>query len=89
VRVELPEPPATVSRWKALNGVLAIPHYFVMIIYGIAALVIVLIAWFAVIITGRWPQGMRDLITRFSAYFLRVWAHVYMVDEKYPSFSLD
>jgi len=89
VRVELPEPPETVSRKVAFNGILAIPHYVMMAIYGIGAMFVLVIAWFAVIFTGRWPTGMRDFITRFSAYFLRVWAYVYMVDNKYPSFSLD
>ncbi len=89
IRLELPEPPETVSRKALFNLFLAIPHYVVAMIYGIGVGVVALIAWFAVIFTGRWPEGMRDFVTRTGGYYARIWAYVYMVDNKYPSFSLD
>ncbi len=89
VRLELPAPPETVSRKVALNGILAIPHYVVIMVYSVAAMFVLLIAWFAVIITGRWPADMRDFITRLTSYYARIWAYVHMVDNRYPSFALD
>jgi len=88
VGVELPAAPESVSRVKVFNVILAIPHYIWIGLVGIAAMVVLVIAWFAVIFTGAWPSGMRDFIVRFSGYYSRVWAYVMMVDNKYPSFSL-
>jgi hypothetical protein len=88
VRVELPEAPPETSRKSLFNFILAIPHYIVIAVVGIAAGVVLLIAWFAVLFTGRWPQGMRDFIVRFANYYLRVWAYIVMVETKYPEFGL-
>lgn len=89
IRLELPEPPEGQRRTAAANFLLAIPHYFVLAVYGIAVGVVLLIGWFAVLFTGRWPAGMRDFVVRFASYGVRVWRYVFMVDSAYPSFALD
>jgi hypothetical protein len=88
IRVEFPEPPESTSRKAALNFLLAIPHYLVLAVFGIAAAVVAVIAWFAVLFTGAWPQGMRDFLVSYANYYLRVWVYVAMVDTKYPRFGL-
>ena len=88
IRVNLPEPPAEQSRVAALNFLLAIPHYIVLAIYAIGAAVVMLIGWFAVLFTGRWPQGMRDFLVKVTNYWLRVWLYVVMVETKYPRFGI-
>jgi hypothetical protein len=88
VRLNLPEPPATASRKSALNILLAIPHYIVIAVFGIGAGVVAIIAWFAVLFTGAWPQGMRDFLVRFANYYYRVWTYVAMVENDYPKFGL-
>lgn len=88
VRLNLPEPPATGSRKLALNVLLAIPHYVVLFLYAIAAVVVAVIGWFAVLFTGRWPQGMRDFLVRVSNYHYRVWLYATMVHTAYPKFGL-
>lgn len=88
VRLELAIPPESLSRKALFNGVLAIPHYILIGIYGIAAFFVLWIARLAVIFTGKWPAGMRYFITRFGAYYARVWTYAMMADNKYPSFSL-
>jgi len=88
VRLALPEVPTTVPRSAALNVFKAIPHYFVLIVYFLGAAVVALIAWFAVLFTGAWPQGMRDFLVRVSNYYYRVWTYVTMIENDYPKFGL-
>lgn len=87
-RIDLPEPPPTVPRKHLFNFFLAIPHYFVIVLIGIGAYVVLIIGWFAVLFTGRWPKGMRDFLVRFTNYYYRVWTYVVMVDNRYPAFTL-
>lgn len=90
IRLDLPElPAADPPRMAAANIVLAIPHYVVIAVLGIGAAVIGVIGWFAVLFTGRWPEGMRDFLVRFVNYYYRVWAYVSMVQTaEYPRFGL-
>ena len=88
VRLNLPEVPNTVPRSAALNVFKAIPHYIVLMVYFIGAAVVALIAWFAVLFTGAWPQGMRDFLVRVSNYYYRVWTYITMVENDYPRFGL-
>ncbi len=88
IRVELPESPPEAPRTAALNILLAIPHYIVFIFYMIAAVVVAIIAWFAVLFTGRWPEGMRHFLVRVNNYWLRIWVYVVMVRNDYPKFGL-
>lgn len=88
IRLNLPELPEEVSRKSLLNFILAIPHYIVVMFIAIAAVVVAIIGWFAVLFTGAWPAGMRDFLVRFSNYYYRVWAYVVMVENEYPKFGL-
>ncbi|MEZ5243962.1 MAG: DUF4389 domain-containing protein [Acidimicrobiales bacterium] len=90
IRLHLPElPPVDPPRKAAANILLAIPHYIVIAVFGIGAVVVAVIAWFAVLFTGRWPEGMRDFLVRFANYYYRVWAYVSMVrPTEYPRFGL-
>jgi len=90
IRLELPELPAVdPPRKAAANILLAIPHYIVVTVIGIGAAVVAIIGWFAVLFTGRWPEGMRDFLVRFANYYYRVWAYVSMArPDDYPRFGL-
>lgn len=88
VRLTLPAVPESVPRSAALNLFKAIPHYIVLAIFFIGAAVVAIIAWFAVLFTGKWPQGMRAFLVRVSNYYYRVWAYVTMVENGYPKFGL-
>ncbi|MDT4905749.1 MAG: hypothetical protein QOH52_3765, partial [Pseudonocardiales bacterium] len=53
--------PEQMSRWKPLvKWLLALPHYVVLIGLYIAAVVVVVIGFFAVLITGQYPEGLRN-----------------------------
>jgi len=88
IRVNLPEPSDTTPRTAAFNILLAIPHYIVLALFIVAAFIVLIIGWFAVLFTGAWPQGMRDFLVKFNNYYLRVWAYVTMVHTSYPRFGL-
>ena len=88
IRLNLPEVPRTVPRSSALNLFKAIPHYIVIMVYFIGAAVVAVIAWFAVLFTGAWPQGMRRFLVRLANYYYRVWTYVTMVENDYPKFGL-
>ncbi len=87
-RVTLPEAPAEPGRVAAANVLLAIPHYLLLLIIAIAVVVVAIVAWFAVLFTGRWPESLRQFVVRFENYWLRVWAYVAMVERTYPRFGL-
>jgi hypothetical protein len=69
---------------------LAIPHYIVLWFLGIAAIVCVIIAWFAILFTGRYPRTVFD----FNLGVLRWWwrasfyAYSALGTDRYPPFSL-
>lgn len=88
IRVRLPEIPETVSRTAAFNLFLAIPHYLMLAVFGIAAFVVLIVGWFAVLFTGAWPHAQRDFLVRVDNYYLRVWAYVTMTVKDYPRFGL-
>ena len=88
MRLDLPEPLETVSRTKLFNVILAIPHYVVLMVFWIGAAFALIAAWFAVLFTGRWPEGLRAFVVRVTNYYYRVWAYVVMAENDYPRFGL-
>jgi len=68
--------------------ILAIPWLIVGSIYGIAALVTVFIAWFALLITGRYPEGLYNFGAGVLRYVVRTNAWVYLQTDKFPPFGL-
>jgi hypothetical protein len=68
---------------------LAIPHWIVLFFLGIAAVVVWIIAWFAVLFTGRYPRELFDFTVGVLRWLLRVEAYaLILVTDKYPAFSL-
>jgi hypothetical protein len=91
VRVDISYPDTqTLNRWLPLvKWFLAIPHYIVLIFLGIAAFVIEIIAWFAILFTGRFPRDMFNFVVDVYRWNLRVLAYaILLVTDKYPPFSL-
>lgn len=88
ITLGLPRQPEPPPRGAALNVFKAIPHYIVIFLYAIAAVIVAVLAWFAVLVTGAWPRSMRDFLVRFSNYYYRVWCYVAMVEVDYPRFGL-
>jgi len=78
------------NRWLPLvNWFLAIPHYIVLAFLWIALIVVVIIAWFAILFTGRYPRGMFDFVEGVIRWGARVVAYAFaLITDRYPPFSL-
>jgi hypothetical protein len=91
VHLEMAYPDASaLNRWLPLvKWILAIPHIIVLICLGIAALVVLIIAWFAILFTGNYPRSMFDFIVGYMRWGVRVFAYaIILVTDRYPPFSL-
>jgi Domain of unknown function (DUF4389) len=81
--------PSELNRWLPLvKWLLAIPHYFVLIALGLAAAVVVVIAFFSILFTTRYPRGMFDFFVGVSRWGNRVLAYTTFMRDEYPPFSL-
>jgi hypothetical protein len=71
------------------SWLLAIPHYFALVVLGIVALFVLIASWFAVLFTGVWPRGMFDYVVGVIRWSARVGAYIFLLTDAYPPFSLD
>jgi hypothetical protein len=72
-----------------IKTILTIPHLIILVFLVIAALVVVLIAQFAILFTGAFPAGMHRFVVGVTRWLNRVNAYTYSLTDKYPPFSLD
>ncbi len=83
------EYPEHLDRWAPLyKWLLAVPHYFVLFVLWLAAAVMVMVGFFAVLFTGEYPHGGRDFLVDVYRYGLRVQAYVGLLTDRYPPFTL-
>ena len=72
-----------------MKWLLAIPHYIVLFFLDIAAVVVVIVAWFAILFTGRYPRGMFDFVEGVIRWNNRVLGYAAtLVTDRYPPFRL-
>ena len=90
LEIDYPDVPRELNRWLPLvKWLLAIPHYIVLFLLYIAVLVVVVIAWFAILFTGRYPRGLFDFVTGVIRWHNRVMAYAFLlVTDRYPPFRL-
>jgi hypothetical protein len=69
--------------------ILVIPHAIAVFFYVLAAEVVVIVAWFALLFTGRYPQGMYDFVAGALRYATRVSGYALLLNDEYPPFSGD
>jgi hypothetical protein len=67
--------------------ILAIPLFVFIWVYEIAAFVALIIAWFALVSTGRYPDGLYRFVSGFLRYYIRVVAYVLLAVDVYPPFG--
>jgi hypothetical protein len=92
VRLDFPYPDAQqdLNRWLPLvKWFLAIPHYIVLIFLYLAAVVVVIVVWFAILFTGRYPRGLFDFVEGVIRWHNRVVGYAFiLVTDRYPPFSM-
>ena len=92
VSLEFPYPDAKqgLNRFlPVVKWLLAIPHYIVLVFLGLAAIVCVIIAWFAILFTGRYPRGLFDFVVGVMRWGNRVVGYAFiLVTDQYPPFRL-
>ena len=82
-------PAAQYRRWTvALRLVLVMPHLAVLTVLGIAQAVVTVIAWFAILLTGRFPDRLFPFSVGVSRWSARVTAYLNLFVDAYPPFSL-
>jgi hypothetical protein len=92
VHLQIPYPDAQrdLNRWLPLvKWLLAIPHYIVLVLLYIAAFFVVIIAWFAILITGRYPRGLFEFLEGVFRWTNRVTGYAFILaTDRYPPFRL-
>lgn len=85
-----PEVASELNRWLPLvKWFLAIPHFIVLMFLDIAAVVVVIIAWFAILFTGRYPGGIFHFVEGVIRWHNRVIGYAFLlVTDQYPPFRL-
>ncbi|MFC1916787.1 DUF4389 domain-containing protein [Chloroflexota bacterium] len=91
IEISYPDVKNDLSRGMPLiKWLLAIPHYVVLFFLYIAVIVCVVIAWFAILFTGRYPKGLFDFVVGVSRWSLRVDAYALLLTtDRYPPFALN
>ncbi len=72
-----------------VKWLLAFPHYIVLFFLAIGVIFVKIVAFFAVLFTGRYPRGMYDFVAGVIRWSWRVTAYVYLLRDEYPPFTLD
>jgi len=90
LELDYPDVEADLNRWLPLvKWLLAIPHYLVLAVLAVGAVVVGVVAWFAILFTGRFPRPLFDYLVGVGRWSLRVEAYAtLLVTDRYPPFSL-
>jgi hypothetical protein len=88
--IDYPDVPRNLNRWLPLvKWFLAIPHIVVLTFLALGAVVAVVLAWFAILFTGRYPRALFDYVVGVGRWALRVQAYAtLLVTDEYPPFRL-
>ena len=84
--VDAPEPRDRLT--VAFRILLAIPHFIVLAFVMFGWCVTTILAWFAIVLTGDYPQGLWDFGVGTMQWMLRVEAYMLLLVDEYPPFSL-
>jgi hypothetical protein len=86
-----PDVERDLNRWLPLvKWFLAIPHYLILVVLDLAAVIAVIVAWFAIVVTGRYPRGLFGFVEGVIRWNDRVIGYALtLVTDTYPPFRLN
>lgn len=90
LEIRYPDAKQDLNRWLPLvKWFFAIPHFIVLLFLLIAAMVCVVIAWFAILFSGHYPSSLFDFVVGVFRWSLRVEAYALLLTtDRYPPFAL-
>ena len=90
LEIDYPDVERDLNRWLPIvKWLLALPHYIVLVLLGLLAVLAVVSAWFFILLTGRYPRALFDFVVGVWRWALRVGAYAFLlVTDRYPPFSL-
>jgi hypothetical protein len=81
-------PPETVANWRPLvQWLLALPHYVILYVLQFVSEVISVISWFAILFTGKLPEGLAGVQVMYMRYMMRTYSYTLFLREEYPPFT--
>jgi Domain of unknown function (DUF4389) len=87
--IEIVDPTGSRDRLSvALRLILALPHLIVLVFVVLAGVLMTIVAWFAILFTGEYPQGLYEFGVGVLRWRLRVEAYLLLLVDEYPPFSL-
>ena len=88
--IDYPDTDRDLNRWLPLvKWFLVIPHLIVLAVLGVGAVLAVVVAWFAILFTSRYPRALFDYVVGVGRWALRVQAYAtLLVTDEYPPFAL-
>ena len=90
LRIEYPNAETDLNRILPIfKWLLAIPHYIILVILGVLAFLVTILAWLLILVTGRYPQGMFEFVVGVMRWSYRVGAYAFLLTtDRYPPFRL-
>ena len=82
--------PEKIARWRPLlHWLLAIPHFIILYVIDVIAFVMVVLAWFSGVFTGRIPEGLQKPLAMTQRYNASITTYMFWLREEYPPFTFD
>jgi hypothetical protein len=90
LEIDYPDVERDLNRWLPLiKWLLVIPHLIVLAVLGVLAFLSTVVAWFSILLTGRYPASLFHFVVGAWRWGLRVQAYAFfLVTDQYPPFSL-
>jgi Domain of unknown function (DUF4389) len=87
---DYPDAARNLNRWMPLvKWFLAVPHYVLLVVLNAVALVGVIVAWFAIVVSGRYPRSIFGFVAGVFRWNNRVIGYAFtLVTDEYPPFTL-
>ncbi len=90
LRIEYPNAETDLNRILPIfKWLLAIPHYVALAVLGVLAILVTILAWLLILLTGRYPRGLFEFVVGVLRWGTRVGAYAFLLTtDRYPPFSL-